>query len=259
MKSKKTLFLAFALLWPVAAFSGTVIYKSTNKIDLVKLDSAKKAEKEGGLNHPYDFDADQLRAILSSVHFNKKVLFIKDIEDRGLFAPENVEFLTPYLKEAFQKASKEEVVVASYFTRDTKLVVQSDRLTIFRAYVKEDGLHIKFTKLYAKLLGDRVTKGANRATAEARGMRVALELQPGQDRISWDPEELVFDLNYFKAGGAVATKEEGKPAKKEKAEPSSDKILSVRERLKALDQMRKDEMVSEKEYQKKRKEILREL
>src|SRR3989338_4779752 len=178
-KSLLILSLVFVFLFPGTAPAGTVIYKSMNKIYLIKLDDAKKAEKEGGLNHPYDFDAEQLRVILDSVHFNKKIVFIKDVENRNLFAPENVEFLTPYLKEAFQKATNEEVVVASYFTRDTKLVIQNDRLTVFRAYVKGDGLHIKFTKLYAKLLGDRVTKGGDRAAAHARGMRVALELQPG--------------------------------------------------------------------------------
>ena len=285
-RSLLMLSLGFLVLFPAKApAADTVIYKSTNKLDVIKLDGAKKAEKEGGLNHPYEFDADQLRAILGSVHFNKKILLMKDIENRDLFKPENVEFLTPYLKEAFQKVNNEEVVVVSYFTRDTHLVIQNDRLTVFRAYVKGDGLHIKFTKLYAKLLGDRTTKGGDKAAADARGMRVGLELQPGQDRISWDPEEIIFDLNHFKAGGSVATKEDAKPAKKEKgkkekveekietkAEPAKNekkkaaaadeseaKIQSVRVRMKELDQMKKDEMITEKEYQKKRKEILKEL
>lgn len=276
-----TLALAAVIVSPnLEAADSSVIYKSTNKIDLIKLDKAKKAEKEGGLNHPHEFTEDQLRAILSSIHFNKKILIIKDIESRDLFRPENVEFLTPYLKEAFEKVNNEQVVVVSYFTRDTKLVIQNDRLTIMRAYVKEDGLHIKFTKLYAKLLGDRVTKGRERTATEARGMRVSLELQPGQNRIGWNPEELVFDLSYFGPSGAVvskpAKKEKGKKGKvvkeEEKAEPvkgtkktaaadeeATEKITSVRERLKELDQLKKDEMITEKEYRKKRAQILKEL
>ena len=39
----------------------------------------------------------------------------------------------------------------------------------------------------------------------------------------------------------------------------SEKTKTVRERLKELDQMKKDEMITEKEYQTKRKEILKEL
>ncbi len=250
------------------------IYKSTNKIDFIKLDKAKKSEKEGGLTHPYTFDGDQMRSILRSVHFNKKILLLKDVENRQLFDEGNVEFLTPYLIEAFQKAGPETVVVASYFTRDTKLVIQNDRLTIFRAYVKGDGLHIKFTKTYAKLLGDRTTKGLERTLDEARSMRVSLELQPGQNRIQVEPEEIVFDLAHYGPGGKSAEERVAEKKGKKKVEAKSDsarassapvasaseeeRIKSIRVRLKELDQMKKDELITEKEYKKKRKDLLKE-
>lgn len=272
-----------------AAWAGEYIYKSKNKIDFIKLDGAKKDEKEGGLNHPHTFEADQIRQILGSIRFNKKILMLKDIENRELFDEKNTEFLAPYLIEAFQKAKSEEAVVVSYFTRDSKFVIQNDRLTVMRMYLKSDGLHIKFTKIYAKMLGDRTTQGAAASSANARGLRVSLELQPGQNRISWDPEELVFDLNQF--GGAVvaADTKETKKSKKEKkgkeivaeeavketpaaepkpskepkkktaAEPASSGEKSVKERLKELDDLKKDEMITEKEYQAKRKELLKDL
>lgn len=264
--------LTLGFLISVSAHADDYIYKSRNKIDFIKLEKAKKDEKEGGLKHPTEFTDDQLRSILQSIKFNKKIIMIKDIENRDLFAADNVEFLLPYLKEAFQKAKDDQVVIASYFTRDTKLVIQNDRLTIFRAFVKDDGLHIKFTKLYAKLLGDRVTQGSNVATSQARGMRVSLELQPGQNRISWDPEELVFDLNQFSAsGGSAAVAKEEKPSKDKKevvrktktaksSEQTSDvtdKAQNMRDRLKELDQLKKDGVISDKEYQSKRRDILK--
>lgn len=260
--------LGLGFLLSASAHADDTIYKSRNKIDFIKLEKAKKGEKEGGLKHPTEFTDDQLRAILGSVKFNKKILILKDIENRALFAPENVEFLVPYLKEAFQKAKDDQVIVVSYFTRDTKIVIQNDRLTIFRAFLKDDGLHIKFTKLYAKMLGDRVTQGSAAATSQARGMRVSLELQPGQNRISWDPEELVFDLSQF-AGAPVAKdvkEEKSRIVRKTKTAKGSDapsepaeKAQSVRERLKELDQLKKDAVISDKEYQSKRREILKEL
>lgn len=266
-------------LWAVpASAADNYIYKSRNKMDFIKLDSAKGAEKEGGLNHPTTFAPDQIREVLRSIHFNKKILIIKDVENRQLFDEQNVEFLAPYLMDAFQKAKPDQVVTVSYFTRNSHVVIQNDRLTIFRAFIKGDGLHMRFTKLYAKLLGDRTTQGSARAASEARGMRVSLELQPGQNRIGWNPEELVFDLDHFR-GGAVAgkdskasekseTKKEKKNKKAEKqtassAEPAAseaaDKAQSVRARLKELDQLKKDEMITEKEYQSKRKELIKEL
>lgn len=253
------------------AFGAEFIYKSKNKIDFIKLDKAKKQEKEGGVKHPYDFNPEQMRAILSSVHFNKKILMLKDIENRQLFDEDNVEFLVPYLVDAFKKVKADQVVVASYFTRKTKVVVQDDRLTIFRAFVKDDGFHIRFTKLYAKMLGDRTTMGAERAANEARSIRVSLEVQPGQNRISWDPEELVFDLAYYRTGGAgvpgsgdgqMGAEAEKRPkhtsrtAKKESVEEEG---KSIRVRMKELEQLKKDELITEKEYQRKRKELIEQL
>jgi hypothetical protein len=177
------------------------IYKSKNKIDFIKLEKAKKDEKEGGLNHPYTFTTEQWKQVLSSVRFNKKILILKDIENRELFDEQNTEFLSPYLVEAFQKVKPEQVVTVSYFTRNSHFVIQDDRLTVMRMFLKSDGLHIKFTKVYAKMLGDRTTQGSAAATSQARGMRVSLELQPGQNRVSWDPEELVFDMSQYTGGG----------------------------------------------------------
>jgi len=286
--------IGVGLLLAASAHADDYIYKSKNKIDFVKLDKARGTEKDGGFKHPYEFTDDQLRAIFSSLHFNKKILLLKDIENRDLFAPENVEFLTTYLKDAFHKAKDNQVVLVSYFTRDSHVVIQNDRLTIFRAFVKDDGLHLKFTKLYAKMLGDRTTQGSTVATNQARGMRVSLELQPGQNRVSWDPEELVLDLNQIGAsasGGSVAAKKDDKPSKKDKKgkvqkeeaaeqtppkeeksqivrktktaketdSAAESKAQDVRDRLKQLDQLKKDAVISDKEYQEKRKEILKDL
>ena len=195
MRLKPALAITATILFlSTSAFTGDTIYRSKNKIDFVKLDKAKKEEKKGGLKHPYAFEAGQVRAILGSIRFNKKGPLLKDIEDQPLFDDENADFLTPYLVEAFHKVGENQVVIVSYFTRDTKVVIQDDRLTIFRAFVKDDGLHLKFTKLYAKLLGDRTTKGLQRAMNEARGLGASINPQPGQNRISWDPEELVIGL-----------------------------------------------------------------
>ena len=240
------------------ATASNTIYKSPNKIDFIKIDTAKKDEKAGGLRHPYPFDRDQMRAILRSIRFNKKILLLKNVQNRELFNEGNIEFLAPYLIEGFQKAGPEQVVVASYFTRDSKSVIQDDRLTVFRTFVKEDGLHVKFTKTYAKLFGDRTTMGGERAAQEAHGLRVNLEIQPGQNRISWDPEELVFDLSHFGLGGEIHAKApdtalESSPKKKVQ-KPSEPK--STRDRLKELEQLKKDEMITEKEYQEKRRELI---
>lgn len=183
--------------------SSKTLYQSPNNIDSVKIVKARGAEAEG-LKHPFTFKPDQIRSILRSIHFNKKILIAEDLGDRQLFEERHIEFLTPHLVEAFKQATPGEVVAVSFFTQSAKFGLGNDRLTIFRAFVKEDGLHLKFSKIYAKMLGDRTTKGAHRAVQEAKGLRVSLETQPGQTRIGWDPEEIAFKVPSGGGGGRRA-------------------------------------------------------
>ncbi len=278
---KKIICLAVAsLVLSLAAHADDYLYKSPNKIDYVKLSKASKEEKEGGLKHPATFTSEQMRAILKSLHFNKKVILSKKMSDADLFKEGHVEFLLPYVVEGFQKAKDDQIVAVSFFTKDPSFVIQDDRLTIIRAFVKEDGLHFKFNKLHAKMLGDRTTMGAQRAAQEAKGLGVSLEVQPGQNRVSWDPEEIVFDLNHFTASGEVkevpaasepksgakdkktsVEDKEGKkePQKEAKAPQAPVAGKSIKDRLKELDQLKKDELITEEEYKKKRKDLLEQL
>lgn len=257
--------LLLVSLWfglSACASSPNVLYKSPNKIDSVKLVKAGKEERGEGLRHPYRLDPEQVRAMLRSLCFNKKVLLAGDIEDRALFQEAHVEFLAPYLMAAFQKATPDQAVAVSFFTQSAKFGLTNDRLTVFRAFARPDGLHFKFSKVYAKLLGDRTTKGPERAIQEAKGRRVSFELQPGQNRISWDPEEIVFDLQYDFVRNIppppVKQKEEVRVKMKEGVTAGQPE-KPVRERLKELDRLKEDELITEKEYQKKRKELIKEL
>ncbi len=248
--------VALSLFLAVPLGADTFIYKSSNKIDYLKIDQAKKVEKEGGLKHPHSFSPDKIREILRSIRFNRKAIIFADIREDQLFPERNVEFLAPYLIEAFNKVEPEQVVVISFFTERSDNVLPDDRLTIFRAYLKEDGLHLKFSKLYAKLLGDRTTKGATRAVQAAKGLRVSLELQPGQNRVSWDPEEIVIDPD-FKPGKAAPVPEKKVDVRMKPSQTADHR--PVRDRLKELDRLKEEELITEKEYQKKRQQLLREL
>ncbi|MBI4373492.1 MAG: hypothetical protein HY542_01315, partial [Deltaproteobacteria bacterium] len=92
------------------------IYRSPNRIDFVRLAKAKGDEGQG-LKHPYRLAPAQIREALRSVRFSKKALIMKAVTDEHLFEERHVEFLAPYLIEAFQKATPSLVVVASYFTQ----------------------------------------------------------------------------------------------------------------------------------------------
>lgn len=244
------------------AWADQVIYKSTNKIDFVKIEKASKDQrKAGAFQHPHDFQPEEIQKVLSSLHFNKKAILAKDMKDSRLYDDDHVTFLAPYLVEAFKKAGTEDRVIVSYFTRSSKFAVPDDRLTVFESFFKEDGLHLRFNKLYAKMLGDRTTIGATRAMQEARSLRVGLEIQPGQNRVSWDPEEIVVNLALVGTASAVeepVAEIHEKPVKSTLPVTRSEG-KSIRVRMKELEQLKKDELITNEEYQKKHDELLKQL
>lgn len=272
MKKKILFFVgalsAFLFSGSYGVAGGDYLYKSPNKLDFIKIDKAKRQEQEGGLKHPASIGPEQMKGILASIHFNKNVLIMKDVVDRQLFSERHVEFLASYIVDGLKKASDNQVVVVSYFTKDTKFLIQNNRLTIFRVFVKDDGLHVRFNKIYAKILGDRETKGALRASNEAVGINIALELQAGQSWVTVDPEEVLFDLNYDFAKGVPGQgvvkprppSADDAPAvsKRSKSAVAAEKA-DIRARLKELDALKKDDLITEKEYQKKRRDLLQEL
>ncbi|MBI3541257.1 MAG: hypothetical protein HY073_03865 [Deltaproteobacteria bacterium] len=241
-----------------------VIYKSPNKIDFVKIEKASKDQrKAGAFKHPHDFQPEELQKVLASIRFNKKALLSKDIQNDRLYDDKNIDVLSPYLMEAFKKAGPEEKVVVSYFTHNTKLAVPDDRLTVFETFVREDGLHLRFNKLYAKMLGDRTTMGSARASQEAQSLRVSLELQPGQNRIAWGPEEIIIDptrvgMEVVPQETASEVANQGKPAKSTLPAANNDG-KTIRVRMKELEQLKKDELITNEEYQKKHNELLKQL
>ena len=287
----KKLFLTVLCLFALPAYAGgEYLYKSTNKLDFVKIDKAKKQEREGGLKHPYTIDEGQLRGILGSLSFSKKMLIAKDLKEKQLFADRHVEFLAPYIVDGLKKANDGQVVEVSYFTKDSKYLIQNNRLSIFRVFAKDDGLHFKFNKVYAKILGNHEPKGVYSAATEARGVNLVLEMQPGQSWVTVDPPEVLFDPNFdfVKGVSKVAVVEEVKDKKGKKGKVTESKVVAktktdargpdetpevvrdeqkdatknhagVKQRLKELEELKKEDLVTEKEYQKKRKDLLEQL
>lgn len=287
-----------ALCGSSSSEAGEYLYKSPNKLDFIKMDKAKKSEKEGGLRHPASLDENQVKGILSSLHFSKNILIRKDITDKAIFSERHVEFLAPYLAEGLKKADENQVVTVSYFTKDSKFLIQNNRITIFRAFVKDDGLHLHFSKIYAKILGDRETKGVHQAATQATAVNVVLEMQPGLSWVTIDPPEVLADLKYdfvaHKAATEVVADEPAKKGKKSKtaksenvqeaqaAEPAKEakkpKVPSyddvsehgadrespqhkanIKARLKELEDLKKEDLITDKEYQRKRRDLLQEL
>lgn len=236
----------------------TYVYQNPKKTNFVKIEKAKKEETEGGLDHPFSFTPDQIEGVLRSIHINKKDLVLKDIKNRQLLDEKGIKLLSPYIVEAFQKAGEREVVEVSYVRKEPFIIFQNDRLTRFRAFVKNDGLHLRFLKLYAKLSIEQ-SPGSNirglRSTEEAQSMGVRLALQEGQVLFSSSPVELLLDVNALHS---VSPTPPGIVSQNLKSpETSAPLEKSIRERLKTLESLKQDGTITESEYRQKREEIIK--
>lgn len=147
--------------------------------------------------------------------------------------------------------------------------MRSDYLTMVNIFATEEGVHFNFRKLFAKLDGDyEQASKLDRAIRDAKSLRVSLEAKEGQKIAFQDPMELILNPQYDFSGTGVALRygEESVPQAKEsfkkktsmhQAEsvsvPSSQK---VRDRLTQLEELKSSGLINDKEYERKRQEIL---
>jgi hypothetical protein len=272
----------------VTAVPAEARYLLKNHLNTVQVKKApSKVLKHNKLNHSFDFSPQTLKEILMSIRFSKSFMILKDVDNAPLFPERDADVLVPYLVSAFSQATSDEVIFFSYVVKNTKFVVRNDRLTICRAYIVGDELHLEFRKLYAKLLGDYAKTNEQRLINKSKGLRVALEPTKGQYLSPSDDKTLVIRLDQdyapivkerdkrdkeqveaakHKTGNEedipLPTEVQNKPHSQEKP---ADSMLSgfedssVKERLQVLKQLKDEELITEKEYKRKKKELLKDL
>ncbi|MDO8461819.1 MAG: hypothetical protein Q7S98_03050 [Deltaproteobacteria bacterium] len=259
--------LALALLFfSSLSFASEYLYKG--RVEYIRIEKAGRGVGKRTLSHPYTFTDEGMRGILSSLRFSKKMLITKDIEERNLFSARSVEFLIPYLVRGFAKLKEKEQIHFAYIEQDPKSLIRSDRLTAATLFVEEGMLHIRFGKIFAKLLGDYQRKGQEHLLDDARSLGLSLEYAPGVEPSGEDDKEVLINLAYDftktpptlasaekEKKGKEVKKEAPKEIKKQTVEPSK----NPRERLKEVEKLKQEELITDEEYRQKRRDILKEL
>jgi len=288
--SKKIFIVSF---FTFLLFAGSVSARSkvwqqpNNPANYVGLENLKEAEAEDIVpNHPYTFDPKKLADMFLSVRYNKALLFRKDIVDQQVFFDTDTleKKFIPHIVEAFEQVGPNQVVSISMVQKDPFFIVRNDRLNIVRAFVAQDGLHLRFIKTNAKLIGDYQshTQFGLQRVDESKGLKTILEPQEGQVLSFTTPNEIILDLNYDfatqldkkAAEEEEREKEEKKrnkrstqksnlpesaPAAAPKPAPSPATNKTTIERLKELKQLKDQGLISPQEYEAKKKEILKDI
>jgi len=288
-------------IFACTAHAAKTTYIATNhRFNYVKLKEVKGRVVEARMmTQPATIDETGLRAALASVKLARSYIIKKEVDTQRVFDDRAIDFLAPNMVRAFAKATPMENVVFSYLSKNPIVILRNDRLNIAVAWIHENELHIEFKKLFAKVTGDVDKRGGERrAASRARGLRVKLDLGPGQMMALGNPKEIILDLNYnyivkpevepeitegvtmagekvplapppadsATADEAVANEMAAAGRKAEKAKKAGAAgvaatagKVTVEERLEKLDDLKKKGLISKKEYKSKRKEILNEL
>lgn len=278
-----------ALLVPGLVRAGNTIYEQPNNPgNFVKLEKFKPKGPEVRLNQPYTFTDSQMRGILRSLKYGKKLILLKASPNRDIFELEYIDKFAPYLIEAFSKATPEQAVVWSVVQKRPYFIIRNDKLTTVRMWIVGNELHLDFLKVEAKLQGDYQAKTTGRRLIdEAQGVGVTLEPQQGQKFALDSTDELIIDLNanWQQIADAIDAederlREEAEAAKKGKkaaktngstasspgaaAAPAAAPVSAkdqgdAQARLTELKALKDKGLITEKDYEKKKEEILKDL
>jgi len=293
MKRIALLALAVCLLGPQISNAAKTTYIATNhRFNYIKLKEVKnQVAAERNMTHPVQVNEQGLREALRSVKLARSYLIKKEVDTQNVFDDASIDFLAPNLAKAFSQANSREEVVFSYLMKNPLFILRNDRLNLGQMWISGDELHISFDKLYAKVTGDTDKRGNEaRAIARSRGLRIKLELGPGQQMSFNDPDEVILNLHYnyaetpeqakplptstktmagetvavpgmgdVKAGGSAPSTGATMASNSTTGAGAATGANSVKERLEALETLKKEGMITNKEYTEKRKEILNDL
>ncbi len=286
MKRTVLILMAMIVMWPALCSARKTTYIATDhRFNYVKLKEVKSKElAERNMTHPEQLDEVGLREALKSINLSRNYIIKKEVDTQRVFSDSAIDFLAPNFAKAFSQAKNNEEVVFSYLQKDPFFILRNDRLNLGRAWIDGNDLHIKFEKLYAKVTGDVDKRGNEaKAVARARGLRIKLELGPGQTMGVNDTSELILNLHYnyaeevqpasiptttkTMAGEVVpipgaaetSTAKKGEIASNSTPTATAADTDTIKERLETLEQLKKEGMITNKEYKEKRKEILKDL
>lgn len=289
MDTKKYLTIFFAFVLGTSALAASFAayadspYIYRKRINWVKVIKPSPREfSQLSFQHPNMIvTVEQMEGMLLSIKINKKFLLKKAVKTLDVFSPWEAQVFAPHLVTALRQATADTLVNFSVVHKRPVFILRVDRLSMGYLWAAEDGIHFRFTKLFAKLEGDyEASQNTDKALRRAKTMRVTLEAGPGQ-KLSYDSAtEVIMDPSFdyvlasprdsqspeetpvFKGEEKRTQKKEKKVASHPQQTPApaqSSPDDNAAERLKEIEKLKKDKLITPQEYENLRKKILSEI
>ncbi len=241
-----------------------------------ELDEQKNVIKKN-FNHPYYFTGSGLANILSSIYYKQKSL-IKGSGRRKLFRQEEMQTIIPPIISAFSMANDSQDILV--FSTSDKVLL-SDAQSYFSMFVSNNELNIVFSDILNKksVSDGRSFRKSNKSKFKdpfdvKRSGRWNLIPMEGQRFAPGHQNWLIIDLssNLYGVAGSGNISNNANPSQldartrtiERKARTSNNfieekqKYQDVRDKLRELKVLSDEGLISEKDYELKKKELLNE-
>jgi hypothetical protein len=255
---------------------GAVIQDQETSVEIrEELDKGGNAVKKD-FNHPYYFTESGLNNILSSIYYKQKG-WIKGKGRRKLFRYEELQKIVPPIIDAFSMATDSQDVLV--FSTSYKILL-SDRQSYFSMFVLGNELHIVFSTIKSKKSYTDARAADRRGSINKlkdpldvkRSSFWALIPTGGQRLAKGRPNWLIIDLSSDLFGvassadfntdsvsagsGAIAIKK--RVATDKRFAEEKKKYQDVRGKLRELKDLRDEGLISEEDYEEKKRKFLNE-
>lgn len=264
---KKILFLFVLVVLPAALQAATYLYKG--RTDYVRIEKVPRGLRQLELAHPVSFSDEKIREVLGAFRYSKRHALSTQVEYGPIFNAKAVEFLAPYVREAFSRMEKNQVLHLVYVDHHAQSILRDHTLVACRFYVVDHFLYADFLKLHSNLEGDYQRRGGEYLINDSREVGIELKFPEGiSPAASGDGAIAVLDLTHDfskvedKAPHASQIVQKTKINKVDKTAPvgkTASPEKTVKERLAELKKLREEELITEKEYQRKRRELIDQL
>lgn len=230
-------------------------------------------------NHPYYFTGSGLANILSSIYYKQKSLIKASAGKKKLFRKEELQTIIPPIISAFSMATDSQDILV-FSTSDKVLLADSQ--SYFSMFISDNDLNIVFSTIQSKknLTDGRAFRKSNKAKFEdpfdvKRSSRWSLVPMGGQQFAPGRQNWLIIDLSSDLFGVAstnnanVSDNINDIPIPSDRSRAIERKVRTgksfieekknyqdVREKLKELKVLSDEGLISEQDYELKKKELL---
>ncbi len=236
--------------------------------EVTEIDGKEQITSQG-YAHPAELTVELLKKLMGDISVKKYALLGWD-DPQPLFYEEEIEKLAPRLSDAFKKANSNQWIYFSITAEKPGLFSDTLRVTDGICFLDKEKLNFVFTNINVEITGhsrigikgniDDFKTGDPRQQTPSRLYR--FDFQPGKnyhkplvvEGDQWLSEEqtqwLIFDI---KSDYAIL------PAKESSTSSKPSPKAGIEERLKKLKELHTKGLITDQEYEEKRKEILKEL